>query len=92
MWSRVRVKAKLEGVRLHDLRHSFASVGAMGGISLIMIGALLGHRQAATTQRYAHLSNDPVRAAADSIASTIKSAMQGKAARIKEFKVKGGVR
>jgi len=92
VWSRVRVKAKLEGVRLHDLRHSFASVGAMGGISLIMIGALLGHRQAATTQRYAHLSNDPVRAAADSIASTIKSAMQGKAARIKEFKVKGGVR
>ena len=64
----------------------------MGGVSLIMIGALLGHRQATTTQRYAHLSNDPVRAAADSIARTIKSAMQGKAAQVKNFKAREGVR
>lgn len=86
VWMRLREKAKLPGVRMHDLRHSFASVGAMGGISLLMIGALLGHRQVATTQRYAHLSNDPVQAAAESIARTISAAMQGKAAQVRQFR------
>ena len=57
-----------------------------------MIGALLGHRQATTTQRYAHLSNDPVRAAADSIANTIQSALQGNTAEVKEFKGREAVR
>ena len=58
VWSRVRKVAGLAGVRLHDLRHSFASVGAAGGLSLPIIGALLGHKHTTTTARYAHLSAD----------------------------------
>jgi integrase len=74
-WYRMRERAGLEGVRMHDLRHSFASVGASSGHSLLVIGALLGHRRAATTQRYAHLSNDPVRSASESIGARIAAAM-----------------
>lgn len=77
VWSRVRDRAGLADVRIHDLRHSFASVGAAGGDSLLIIGRLLGHTQAATTQRYSHLSDDPLKAAADRIAGQIASAMQG---------------
>ena len=57
--------AGIEGVRVHDLRHSFASVLASSGLSLPIIGALLGHTQAATTQRYSHLLDDPLRAATE---------------------------
>jgi integrase len=79
VWQRLRAKAELEDVRLHDLRHSFASVGAGLGESLVLIGALLGHRQASTTQRYAHLSDDPVRAAADRISGRLATALGGSA-------------
>jgi len=74
-WSRVRTAAGLTDVRLHDLRHSFASVGAAGGLSLPIIGALLGHKHAATTARYAHLSADPLRAANDAVGARIAAAM-----------------
>ena len=74
-WQRFRTAAQLPDVRLHDLRHSFASVGAGMGESLLLIGALLGHREQATTARYAHLSNDPVRAAADRIGDHLASAL-----------------
>jgi integrase len=76
VWESVRHAAKLEGVRLHDLRHSFASVGASGGLSLPMIGALLGHREVSTTQRYAHLGDDPRKAAADRVATQVAAAMR----------------
>ena len=62
---------------IHDLRHSFASVGASGGDSLLIIGKLLGHTQAATTQRYAHLAADPVKQAADRISGEIAATMNG---------------
>jgi len=75
IWRRVREKAGLSDVRLHDLRHSFASVGAAGGDSLFMIGKLLGHRQSGTTARYAHLADDPLKDAADRISGTIAAAM-----------------
>ena len=75
-WHRIRAKAGLEGVRLHDLRHSFASIGAAGGLSLPMIGALLGHTQAATTLRYAHLAADPLKQATDMIGRRIAAAME----------------
>ncbi|MBS9716923.1 tyrosine-type recombinase/integrase [Pseudohalocynthiibacter aestuariivivens] len=77
-WTIIRKEAGLEDVRLHDLRHSFASVGARAGMSLPVIGALLGHRETATTARYAHLSDDPLRAAADSIGEEIAEAMRVK--------------
>ena len=76
-WHRVRKLAGLDDVRIHDLRHSFASVGAAGGDSLYMIGKLLGHSQATTTQRYAHLADDPLKAAADRIAGHIAGALSG---------------
>lgn len=79
-WERIRGRAGLADVRLHDLRHAFASVGASGGDSLLVIGALLGHRNSKTTQRYAHLQDDPLRAAADRISSTIAAALAGKPA------------
>jgi integrase len=78
-WSRARTAAGLGDVRLHDLRHSFASVGAAGGLSLPVIGALLGHKHATTTARYAHLSADPLRAANDAVGARIAAAMSRKA-------------
>lgn len=76
-WGRIRKQAGLVDVRLHDLRHSFAAVGASGGLSLPMLGKLLGHNHAATTQRYAHLAADPVRAANEAIGQRIAAAMKG---------------
>ena len=81
LWTLARASAKLDNVRLHDLRHTFASFGASGNFGLPIIGALLGHRQAATTQRYAHLSDDPLRLAADRIGESISSAMLRETAR-----------
>jgi integrase len=60
--------------RVYDLRHTFASVGAGGGLSLPIIGRLLGHTQQRTTQRYAHLADDPLREAADKITKVITGA------------------
>jgi integrase len=77
-WAAVCRAAGLDGVRLHDLRHSFASVGAGASLGLPVIGKLLGHTQAATTARYAHLDADPLRRAADTIGATIAAALDGK--------------
>jgi integrase len=76
-WKSICHAAAIEGLRLHDLRHSFASVGAGGGLSLPVIGALLGHASPDMTARYAHLANDPARRAADTINATIMAAMNG---------------
>jgi integrase len=75
-WALLRQMVPLNDLRLHDLRHSFASVGAAGGMSLNIIGGLLGHRQPQTTARYAHLAADPLKAAAARIASTIAATME----------------
>jgi integrase len=76
-WRAIRKAANLPGVRLHDLRHAFASVAASSGMGLPIIGKMLGHTQAATTHRYAHLASDPVKAAAATVANKIADAMQG---------------
>ena len=70
-WRRIRARAELDDVRIHDLRHSFASGGLLVGEGLPMIGKLLGHTQVQTTARYAHLANDPVKSAANRIAGRI---------------------
>jgi integrase len=75
-WARIRLAAGLPGVRLHDLRHSFASIAVKGGTSLPIIGALLGHKHVSTTMRYAHLTAEPLRAAAASVGSEISRAMK----------------
>lgn len=72
-WKRICREAELEDLRIHDLRHSFAAVGAGLGLSLPMIGKLLGHSQAATTARYAHLAADPMHEAAERIGSRLSS-------------------
>ena len=68
-------KFKLDGLRIHDLRHSFASFGAGGGLGLPIVGKLLGHVNAVTTARYAHLDADPLRVASERIGTTIAAAM-----------------
>ncbi|QPC95277.1 tyrosine-type recombinase/integrase [Mesorhizobium sp. INR15] len=77
-WAAIAGRAGLADVHLHDLRHTFASVGAGDGMSLLTIGKLLGHADAATTQRYAHLHVDPTRAAANAIADKIAVAIGGR--------------
>ena len=72
-WRAIVKRAGLNGLRLHDLRHTHASVGA--GLGLPIIGRLLGHTQPSTTARYAHLDNDPLRRASEHIGSEIAAAM-----------------
>jgi len=74
-WKRVLDKAEISRVRIHDLRHTHASVGAASGLSLPLIGSLLGHRRAATTERYAHLVDDTQRAAARLVQQQIGRAL-----------------
>jgi len=74
-WAWLRRRARLADVRLHDLRHAFASVAVSGKQTLPIVGALLGHTQPATTARYAHLLDDPVRAASEATGATIAAAV-----------------
>ena len=74
-WWRIRDRAELHDVRLHDLRHSFASRAVALGESLPMIGKLLGHTQVNTTARYAHLARDTVKASASRVGDSIGEAL-----------------
>lgn len=77
IWLKVRDLAGLEDVTLHGLRHAFASVGVNAGLSLPLVGALLGRSSESMTARYGHLASDPVRQAADKISGAISAALQG---------------
>ena len=80
IWGWIREKAKLgENSRLYDLRHSFASIGAGHNLGLPVIGRLLGHTQARTTQRYAHLADDPLREATKRIGNVISPSAESAA-------------
>src|SRR5262245_11060525 len=88
-WIDIRGNAGLQEVRLHDLRHSFASLAAGRGVSLQMIGKLLGHKVAATTQRYAHLAKDAVAAVNDELGAAMQAAIakgQPKSAKVVKLK------
>ncbi len=76
-WLKLRKRARLNDVRLHDLRHSFASIAVGQGTSLPIIGKLLGHSQPQTTARYAHLDASPVMEATNRIGREIQTAMNG---------------
>jgi integrase len=80
-WSRWRRRAwscrPVADLRIHDLRHSFASGAVALGEGLPMIGKLLGHTQVQTTARYAHLAADPVKAAAERVSSSIAALIRG---------------
>jgi integrase len=75
-WTAICRKAGIEGVRLHDLRHTHASILASIGLSLPIIGALLGHTQQSTTHRYAHLMDDPLRAATERLGAIVTGAVK----------------
>lgn len=75
-WQRVRGRAGLKNARIHDLRHTFASVAVSNGQSLPMIGKLLGHTQVQTTARYAHLANQPVLQAANDVSALIEQQLR----------------
>lgn len=87
-WEAVTTRAGLKGARIYDLRHSFASVGAGGGLSLQIIGKLLGHTVARTTEKYAHIADDPLREAAAKIGAAIAGA--GKTSDVVAFPKRGG--
>lgn len=70
-WGRIRERAKLEDVRIHDLRHTYASHALEAGLSLEMVGKLLGHTQMQTTMRYAHLADEPIRDAARMVGGNV---------------------
>ena len=70
-WESICRSAEITGARVHDLRHTYASLLASSGLSLPVIGALLGHTQAQTTSRYAHLLDDPLRRATETVGSII---------------------
>lgn len=71
-WDDVRAQADLADVHIHDLRHTFASLLVSGGMSLPMIGKLLGHTQVQTTLRYAHLFDDPLRAGLNEVGEMLR--------------------
>jgi integrase len=73
-WASVCRTAGISGARLHDLRHSFASCLASSGLSLQIVGALLGHTQPRTTHRYSHLYDDALRAAAERVGAVVTGA------------------
>lgn len=75
-WQRLRGRAGLKDARIHDLRHTFASVAVSNGQSLPMIGKLLGHTQVQTTARYAHLANQPVLQAANDVSTIIENQLK----------------
>lgn len=79
-WRRIRALAKLDDVRIHDLRHTFASVGVAAGGSLPIIGRALGHSQVSTTQRYAHLTDTPVHQLTQLVGGRLVKAMRQKPA------------
>ena len=81
-WTRIKQRAILDDLRLHDLRHSFASFLVNEGVSLYVVQGLLGHTQPRTTQRYAHLAQDTLNSAAEIVANVIAGAIKPPAAPI----------
>jgi integrase len=84
-WNAVAKHAGLGAVRLHDLRHSFASIGAGASLGLPIIGKLLGHTQPATTARYSHLDADPLHRAVNVIGGHIAAALDGRKGELVEL-------
>lgn len=74
-WLRVRGKAGLSDVRMHDLRHTYASVAVMSGIDPFLLKEIMGHKNLQTTLRYAHFADEAVQRAAASVASRLAGAL-----------------
>ena len=89
-WASICKAADIKDCRVHDLRHTYASVLASAGQSLPVIGALLGHTQASTTQRYAHLFDDPLRKATERVGSVVTAAENGRGGKVVPLRGKTG--
>jgi site-specific recombinase XerD len=89
VWRKITGMAGLKGLRIHDLRHGFASIAVADGSSLYIVGKVLGHTQAATTERYSHLDLDPVRAVADRTSRKIATALQSKGGEVVSLRKRG---
>ena len=89
LWDAVRHAARLDGFRLHDLRHSAASFAIGAGASLAVVGKMLGHTNQATTAKYAHLADDPVRAATELVAAAVAGASGTTAKPLESLKLVG---
>ena len=85
VWKTVCNEAGITGCRIHDLRHTYASILASSGLSLLVIGQLLGHTQQATTKRYAHIQDDPLREATNRVGALVDAAAKGKTAEVVEI-------
>ena len=81
-WAAICRKAEIKDCRIHDLRHTYASILASAGLSLPVIGALLGHTQPNTTARYSHLFDDPLRQATERVGAVVTAAGNGKTAEV----------
>ena len=81
-WAAICRKAEIKDCRIHDLRHTYASILASAGLSLPIIGALLGHTQPNTTARYSHLFDDPLRQATERVGAVVTAAGNGKTAEV----------
>jgi integrase len=87
VWRKLREMVGLKGVRLHDLRHTHASVGVALNQSLFIVGKILGHKRPQTTEKYAHLALDPIRAAAEQTAQRLVGALRGRKASVTRLRV-----
>jgi len=76
VWQKIRSQTEFADLRMHDLRHTFASLGVLQGAPVAVVGKLLGHANVATTERYAHLAEDPVRLASNRIGDAIGDALE----------------
>ena len=90
-WADVLKQSKLTGWRIHDLRHAFASMMVNSGASLPIVGKILGHTQASTTARYAHLEENPARKAAEAAAAKIADVIAKPRKKIIHFSKTGEV-
>jgi integrase len=88
-WAALCKAAGISGFRIHDLRHSYASFLASAGLSLPVIGALLGHSQVATTQRYSHLFDDPLRAATERVGAIVAGSGKAEGAEVVDIGGRG---
>ena len=77
IWRRIRRRAGIDSLRIHDLRHSYGSVAVASGVGLFLTGKILGHLRNSTTERYAHLADDLVRQANDVVGRWIDEALSG---------------
>jgi integrase len=85
-WATICKAAAIDGVRIHDLRHTYASLLASSGLSLTIIGGLLGHTQASTTLRYAHLRDDPLQEATDRVDALLEAIAANQTAEVRPLR------